>query len=378
MDWAASLRHILTTRQNHFADTHQRADYHFLAVDCDTQRLFVPSPNRTNHDGVDFPAEARHIPYWMFMNAAFLDTTCRFLWIQLPNLDRELVRTKLIPFVYGANHHAALADYNAIRDDARMNVYHTIMFLGTCLRWHPDDDVRRTLEQKFAERGVGVHTLRASLVRFVKGCLDDAVERIPATRIELGRRLDDVFRTARFPQAEEHKALYGRWPDSPAGHVPIHQLAHVSDGTGALEDYRVEAAFAHPDNSHIYTWNELPQIRQGNEVNLSEAIVLDSFFYAAMRRMLVAPGGMGPANEFPDFWPVLKAKGSNEAVEYVIIRPCIEHSMLGVILGRGGEADLGSTLWGQTELSCYDDSFHGVWSVSLLCFVIIACLFCPF
>ena len=47
----------------------------------------------------------------------------------------------------------------------------------------------------------------------------------------------------------------------------------------------------------------------------------------------------------------------------MIIRPNIEHNMLGVILGQGG-SDLGHTLWGQTELSCYDDSMHGIWGMS--------------
>ena len=38
--------------------------------------------------------------------------------------------------------------------------------------------------------------------------------------------------------------------------------------------------------------------------------------------------------------------------------------MLGIIMGRGGSEELGCTFWGQTELSCYDDSFHGVWGMS--------------
>lgn len=50
-------------------------------------------------------------------------------------------------------------------------------------------------------------------------------------------------------------------------------------------------------------------------------------------------------------------------VEIVIIRPNIEHNMLGVIMGLGGES-LGNTLWGQTELSVYDDSMHGIWGMS--------------
>jgi hypothetical protein len=37
--------------------------------------------------------------------------------------------------------------------------------------------------------------------------------------------------------------------------------------------------------------------------------------------------------------------------------------MLGIIMGQGGE-NLGNTLWGQTELSCYDDSMHGIWGMS--------------
>ena len=50
-------------------------------------------------------------------------------------------------------------------------------------------------------------------------------------------------------------------------------------------------------------------------------------------------------------------------MEVVIVRPNIEHYMIGVILGQGGEG-LGSTFWGQTELSCYDDAQHGIWGMS--------------
>ena len=52
-----------------------------------------------------------------------------------------------------------------------------------------------------------------------------------------------------------------------------------------------------------------------------------------------------------------------ENVEIVIVRPNIEHNMLGIIMGLAG-SELGYTLWGQTELSCYDDSMHGIWGMS--------------
>ena len=214
------------------------------------------------------------------------------------------------------------------------------------MRWHPDDDLRRTLEARFAERRIGVNTLRAALVHFVKRCLDTVVEQAPTCRTQLGKRLDDVFKS-RFPQADETNAVYDRWPASPAGLMPVARAAGVSENTGSLEDYRIETYFeTHPD---LYPWNQIPPIRPGNDVSIHEPTVLDSFFYAAMRRMMAFPD---QREVWPDAWPILKAKGSSEAVEYVIIRPCIEHSMLGVVLGRGGNEDLGSTLWGQTELSC--------------------------
>ena len=54
---------------------------------------------------------------------------------------------------------------------------------------------------------------------------------------------------------------------------------------------------------------------------------------------------------------------ATQDIEIVIVRPNIEHYMMGIILGQGGEG-LGSTFWGQTELSCYDDSMHGIWGMS--------------
>ena len=53
------------------------------------------------------------------------------------------------------------------------------------------------------------------------------------------------------------------------------------------------------------------------------------------------------------------------ATDLFLLRPNIEHYMLGIILGRGGgPEELGATFWGQTELSCYDDAQHGIWGMS--------------
>jgi hypothetical protein len=65
-------------------------------------------------------------------------------------------------------------------------------------------------------------------------------------------------------------------------------------------------------------------------------------------------GGADPGQRMSDL---------TKDIEIVIIRPNIEHYMLGIIMGLAGE-NLGNTLWGQTELSVYDDSMHGVWGMS--------------
>ena len=93
---------------------------------------------------------------------------------------------------------------------------------------------------------------------------------------------------------------------------------------------------------------------------------------------LDSPTDRGPSGAYPpdDWkgkdWEGEEASGDDDPtdvvkaaanVEIVIVRPNIEHYMMGIILGKGGEG-LGSTFWGQTELSCYDDAQHGIWGMS--------------
>jgi hypothetical protein len=355
------MRQIQTMHNGAFNQTHTKDDHHAMVQEIVRgMGNFVPRPNHTTQLYEPFPgAEASHIPFWLFMNAAFMPTVCNLLWVQISGADRELIRTKVIPFVFGQNYRAIQTDYDAIEDNARMNIYHSLMFLGLPMRLHPDDSVRSYLEKKFSERGISVHTLRATLTHFVRRCLDDATEPIPTNRIQLGKRLDDAFRSTRFTQPDASRCVYDRWPPSPDGMRPIAVAAGVAENVGSLDDYRIEAYY----NQHPleYTWNTMDVIANGHENSVNETVTLDSFLYAAMLRMMTNPED---DRRRPDFWPVLTHPGSNANVEYVIIRPVIEHNMLGVIMGRGGGDELGNTLWGQTELSCYDDSFHGVWGMS--------------
>lgn len=71
------------------------------------------------------------------------------------------------------------------------------------------------------------------------------------------------------------------------------------------------------------------------------------------------------SNEYPIVFAGTKALlEERQKWEIVIVRPNIEHNMLAAVIGKGGSEDLGSTFWGQTELSCYDDSMHGIWGMS--------------
>ena len=359
LNWAAALQHIFTVQNGAYADGHTRNDHHLIVQQCEITNTFVPHPNFTVMQNTDFPIDSRNIPFWLFMNAAFLDQTVRFIWTPIM-VDREVVRQKILPFVFGSNYQQVLDDYNAIPDNARMNIYHTVAFLGCSLRWHPDDDVRAHLERKFADKRIGVHTLRAALTGFVRRVTDgDGREELPRNRIQLGRKLDEVFKGNRLPAAEESRCVYNKWPPSPVGLQSVAQAAGVSETHGSLENYQIEEHF---NRNPAYDWNDLPSpiVSNGIETNIHEPTVLDSFLYAAMLRMMT---GQNNDRTAPEFWPLIRTKGSSEAVEYVIVRPVIEHNMLGVILGRGGD-DLGNTLWGQTELSCYDDSMHGVWGMS--------------
>jgi len=63
--------------------------------------------------------------------------------------------------------------------------------------------------------------------------------------------------------------------------------------------------------------------------------------------------------------PVQAGQPARDDIQSVLlIRPNIEHYMLGVIIGRGGIDHLGATLWGQTEMSVFDDGQHGVWGMT--------------
>ena len=108
---------------------------------------------------------------------------------------------------------------------------------------------------------------------------------------------------------------------------------------------------------------------------LDVAVQLLFRVYDFRRPPALGQGGYGQVQPIPavgPFPPGLIVDVKKEQVELVIVRPNIEHNMLGIIMGKGGIDELGATFWGQTELSCYDDSMHGEFSVSNFAFLVPA------
>jgi hypothetical protein len=81
-------------------------------------------------------------------------------------------------------------------------------------------------------------------------------------------------------------------------------------------------------------------------------------------RRFIARANANIARRSPDD-PLSDVRIPDTIGSVLLLRPNIEHQMLGIIMGKGGSIDdLGATLWGQTELSCFDDGQHGVWGMS--------------
>ncbi len=85
--------------------------------------------------------------------------------------------------------------------------------------------------------------------------------------------------------------------------------------------------------------------------------------------------------EFPDMYDpretIQDEAGREVQIDqnWLLLRPNIEHWMLGVIIGRGGIEHLGACFWGQTEMSVFDDGQHGVWGMTYKCIFFLHALY---
>lgn len=123
----------------------------------------------------------------------------------------------------------------------------------------------------------------------------------------------------------------------------------------------------------------------------------DNFVSLSISKIMANAIKSGTTKTWLDDDVASSSTGSNFLL---LLRPCIEHFMLGAIFGKGGLAYLGATLWydqlhsvsrklpvfasdlhvshknrGQTELSVFDDGQHGLFFLFLLLLQML-CLQC--
>jgi hypothetical protein len=129
----------------------------------------------------------------------------------------------------------------------------------------------------------------------------------------------------------------------------VGSLFHLPSIVSELKEYQAFRVKSQEKSAGGAAKKQAPTVTVSESKNMSNIVIDMNALFHETEMAAVAP--------------VLKKDDILENVEIVIVRPNIEHNMLGIIMGMGG-SELGHTLWGQTELSCYDDSMHGIWGMS--------------
>lgn len=102
-----------------------------------------------------------------------------------------------------------------------------------------------------------------------------------------------------------------------------------------------------------YNWQGFAEDKSGMQEAIQRGVIFEELIgriYNVRKDKI----GVDFDDDKGEFEPIVEDRW-----ELVVVRPNIEHNMLGIVMGRGGLEDLGATFWGQTELSCFDDSMHG-------------------
>lgn len=207
---------------------------------------------------------------------------------------------------------------------------------------------------------------------------------------------DGTLRAIMFTETEiTLGALLGIWPQNPPNNAPVNFLQDIeivySTIDGNRKDYGTVTLQREKSNTqcdyHVFTmlivkklmrqffaW--LPEDTQTIQTAVTSCYSLLRSANSFIRTARIN-NGMANGDSLKEILFVthtlfnataLFAENSEVlclATDLFVLRPNIEHYMLAVIFGRGGgPEELGATFWGQTELSCYDDSQHGIWGMS--------------
>jgi hypothetical protein len=367
--WDEVVQNIQTMSQGIYNNKAFRKHHYKTIVDSLPNVGYL----RPNHIQLNTPLSSNATQLqacsWLSSQAAFLPTTMAILWYPIPTISMQLMEEAVIPFLFPEQgvRDQAIASYHATCNE--INPYNCAMTLALVATLHPNLEIQRQISEAMRSSRIHVTSLRSVIARFIRSAFHPRHAERPANRIQLGRLLEEYMSQAFLniigtDPALQANALYDPWPSENVAGVYITHYANVSETHDSMANPSVEQAY--DAYGRDYTWNTLQLNNTEVSIsNLDEDHALSCFLIVAIRRIFGDPSMMTEQIMFPDQIAHLEVKDrGTDDYEYVIIRPCIEHNMLGIIMGRGGSEELGCTFWGQTELSCYDDSFHGVWGMS--------------
>lgn len=367
VNWDAVMQHVNAMQHGIYANkAFRRTNYKTIVDGIPGLTYLRPNGIQINNLPLSPTATTLQAVAWLSAQAALLPTTLALLWFPVTTVPLQLMEEAVLPFLFPeqAVRDLAITSYRATCNE--INPYNSAMVLALVATLHPDVNIQRQINDVMRGTRIHVGSLRAVVARFVRAAFHLRHSERPSNRIQLGRLLEDymsqAFQSVVSDPALQANALYDPWPSENIGGVFITHYANVSETHDSMNHPNVEQAY---EAQTSFTWNHLNNSTDISTANLDEDHALGVFLMTMIRRMFGNPDTFTAQSVFPELLPHLEVKDrGGDDYEYVIIRPCIEHNMLGIIMGRGGSEELGCTFWGQTELSCYDDSFHGVWGMS--------------
>lgn len=356
-------QNIINTMQNGIFANLQRCNYTTVIANLPNMLCLRPNAHTIN-EPLPAATTSAQACAWLFSHTALMDYTLGVMWSPVRTVPEEVMREQVLPFFFQDIQHldTAIQSWRTTRNG--LNPYESVMAIALVACWHPDPGARARCTDALRRAQVNLSSLAATVVRFARNCFNPRVGEQPNNKIELGLMLERYMEEAfyRQVQPEANNGIWDPWPSEMMGGQYITHWAGVPVTHSSLADPAVSDAYRnHPE----FSWNQLDHFNQ--ELNEIDSMnTLGIFLSIIMKRMFMPVGLINQGQSlFPVNLPYLYTKGKDDDDwEYVIVRPCIEHNMLGIIMGRGGTDELGATLWGQTELSCYDDSYYGTWGMS--------------
>lgn len=325
------------------------------------------------HNGDNIAPTSEVVVAAAFANTKMSAATDRALWTQRPsvpdNIVCEMYRMMVPTIPYGANNNQILNGINQLHDNVKP--WRTFLMIGLGAYFHPSPAVRASLKSDLDVMHPGLET---GLMDYLHNYMD----REQRTFADAGALFDTYFAPASTQGFVLGQTITDLSTDGINEDLPIQTMARNVD-LSTFPPCRATGLFFLMAAKRMFC--AAGRFKNGGGVddvgNAGLSLLSRTFAGIGPRPAVtgirpdvapadVLPGGLVPLPNIPDQGqgvdPVSAAAA--EHMEFVILRPNIEHNMLGVIMGRGGVDELGATFWGQTELNCFDDAEHGLWGMN--------------